>query len=180
MAAQRKYTCPKRYESMCDRHLNDDYKFFWSFENSICREYVTEKLGKIHQLDVVPIVLGNTSYSDLLPPHSYIDEHDFASPRHLADYLKLLDANDTLCNEYVRWREKYVCGGVSTKTTNRRWCHVCRHALAMRGKKEIVKDLVAEWDREQHCSNPNNSIRAWEHIWAIASGEWNTTASGGF
>ena len=58
--------------------LNRKYKFYLSFENSICEDYVTEKVWKILQLHVVPIVLGGADYKDILPPHSYIDVRDFA------------------------------------------------------------------------------------------------------
>ena len=150
------YSCPRRNVKVCySRLLNDNYKFYLSFENSICRDYVTEKLWRILQINVVPIVLGNASYSDLLPPHSYIDVRDFASPRHLADYLKLLDANDALYNEYFHWKAKYVCEAKSANNG----CALCRHALAKRGQTEVVRDLVAEWGRAQNCVNPKQYYR---------------------
>ena len=148
------YICPKSNTSECNRLLNDDYKFYLSFENSLCRDYVTEKLWKILQINVVPIVLGYANYSEILPPHSYIDVRDFASPRHLADYLKVLNANDTLYNEYFGWRERYVCGESwmeKNTSTYSNGCALCRHALAMRDTTEIVEDIVAEWGREQNC-----------------------------
>ena len=152
-----KYNCPKSEASACDRRLKDHYKFYLSFENSICRDYVTEKLWRILRLNVVPIVLGNASYSEILPPHSYIDVRDFPSPRHLADYIKLVGANDTLYNEYFRWRAKYFCSRFKKKTHG--GCNVCRHALAMRGKTEIVTDLVAEWSPAQNCIEPKQFYR---------------------
>ena len=153
-----KYNCPKSEASACDRRLNDDYKFYLSFENSLCRDYVTEKLWRILQINVVPIVLGSANYSEILPPHSYIDVLDFASPRHLADYLKVLNANDTLYNEYFSWREKYVCG-VSDKMSESVACNLCRHVIAKRGIKELATDLVAEWSREQNCFKPKQFYR---------------------
>ena len=145
-----KYHCPRTRSKTCDGRLNDDYKFYLSFENSLCRDYVTEKLWRILQINVVPIVLGNASYSEFLPPHSYIDVRDFASPRHLADYLKVLDANDALYNEYFHWKEKYACRLLA----NRNGCNLCRHAIAKRGQTEVVSDLVAEWGRAQNCIKP--------------------------
>ena len=153
-----KYNCPRSKASECNRRLNDDYKFYLSFENSLCRDYVTEKLWKILQINVVPIVLGRANYSAILPPHSYIDVRDFASPRHLADYLKVLNANDTLYNEYFNWRAKYNCGTFQFKQHGR-GCDLCRHAVATRGKTEIVKDLVAEWGRDQNCIKPKQYYR---------------------
>ena len=152
-----KYNCPRSKASACDRRLNDHYKFYLSFENSLCRDYVTEKLWRILHINVVPIVLGNASYSEIIPPHSYIDVLDFPSPRHLADYIKLVGANDTLYNECFRWRAKYTCS--KFKKNNCGGCNVCRHAIAMRGKTEIVTDVVAEWSVEQNCIKPKQLYR---------------------
>jgi glycoprotein 3-alpha-L-fucosyltransferase len=59
-------------------------------------------------------------YADVAPPHSYIHVDDFRSPRDLADYLRVLDANDTLYNEYFRWKSDWVV----TSDTNY-WCRIC-------------------------------------------------------
>ena len=154
-----KYNCPRTKARACDRRLNDRYKFYFSFENSLCRDYVTEQLWRIFNLNVVPIVLGRANYSDLLPPHSYIDVRDFASPRHLADFIKVLGANDTLYNEYFHWRAKYSCGAGGLKKRNRGGCNLCRQALAMRGKTEIVRDVVAEWGPQRNCIKPKQFYR---------------------
>jgi glycoprotein 3-alpha-L-fucosyltransferase len=59
-------------------------------------------------------------YADVAPPHSYIHVDDFRSPRDLADYLRVLDANDTLYNEYFRWKSDWIV----TSHTNY-WCRIC-------------------------------------------------------
>ena len=38
------------------------------------------------------------------PAHSFIHVDDFDSPKELAEYLHLLDRNDTLYNEYFEWK----------------------------------------------------------------------------
>ena len=153
-----KYSCPKNKMGICDKRFNDSYKFYLSFENSLCRDYVTEKLWRILKINVVPVFLGKANYSAILPPHSYIDVRDFASPRNLADYIKLLSSNDTLYNEYFRWRAKYNCESFPFKEHDT-GCDLCQHAVATRGKTEIVKDLVAEWGRNQNCISPKQYYR---------------------
>ena len=153
------FRCAKGNVDVCyGRLLNDDYKFYLSFENALCRDYATEKLWRIFQTNVVPIVLGNASYSDILPSHSYIDVRDFASPRHLADYLKVLNANDTLYNEYFRWRAHYVCG-VTKFQSHGNGCNLCRHVVAARDQNEVVTDLEAEWGQAQNCIKPKQFYR---------------------
>ena len=163
-----KYQCAKGNVDLCyGRLLNDDYKFYLSFENALCRDYATEKLWRIFQTNVVPIVLGNASYSDMLPPHSYIDVRDFASPRHLANHLVMLDANDTLYNEYFRWRAEYVCG-VTKLQSHGNGCNLCRHVVAARDQKEVITDLEAEWGTARNCITPKQFYRGmnkylWDH-----------------
>ena len=42
----------------CDEMLENNYKFYISFENSLCSDYVTEKLFRTMSLDIVPVVKG--------------------------------------------------------------------------------------------------------------------------
>ena len=47
-------------------------------------------------------------YELLLPPGSYIHVDDFRSPKDLAEYLHIVDKNDTLYNSYFRWKDSYT------------------------------------------------------------------------
>lgn len=51
----------------------------FSFENSLCMDYVTEKFFKVFDYDMVPIVFGSADYSKIAPPKSYIKVEDFES-----------------------------------------------------------------------------------------------------
>ncbi|ELT99198.1 hypothetical protein CAPTEDRAFT_36041, partial [Capitella teleta] len=86
----------------CDAMLNSTYKFYLSFENSLCENYVTEKLWRslIRHINIVPVVLGHENYSELLPNGSFVDAAQFRSPEKLANFLKELDMNDELYNSY--------------------------------------------------------------------------------
>ncbi|XP_071532908.1 alpha-(1,3)-fucosyltransferase C-like isoform X2 [Panulirus ornatus] len=90
----------------CDAVIGQ-YMFYLSLENSICNDYVTEKLYKILQMDVVPVVLGGADYSSMAPPGSYINAADFHSPRLLAQYLMTVASNSTLYNKYMEWKSHY-------------------------------------------------------------------------
>lgn len=92
--------------SHCLEMLHKNYKFYLSFENSFCNDYVTEKFFSILQYDVVPVVLGRANYSQVAPPNSFIDARLY-TPKELVDYLILLNSNDSLYNEYFQWKKYY-------------------------------------------------------------------------
>ena len=75
----------------CDYKVGQNYKFYLAFENSICVDYVTEKLFNTFLLPIVPVVLGGANYERFAPPNSYINVAEFDSPKHLANYLIYLD-----------------------------------------------------------------------------------------
>jgi alpha-1,3-fucosyltransferase len=85
---------------MCFRN----YKFYLSFENAMCEDYVTEKLWKVINHTVVPVVLGGANYSKIVPQKSVINALDFESPQKLAEYLQYLDKNATAYAEYFEWK----------------------------------------------------------------------------
>ncbi|KAL0275930.1 UNVERIFIED_CONTAM: hypothetical protein PYX00_003641 [Menopon gallinae] len=98
---------PTDSKEKCFQMLDKDYKFYLAFENSNCRDYITEKffvngLGR----DILPIVMGAhpEDYARSAPEHSYIHVDDFASPKELAAYLHKLDRDDDLYNSYFRWK----------------------------------------------------------------------------
>ncbi len=100
-------SCPKEEQVACMRMASETYKFYLSFENSACTDYVTEKLKKPLSDHMVPVVMGGVDYNVVAPPHSVIDVRDYRSPKELAEYLKLLNSNDTLYQEYFRWKKTY-------------------------------------------------------------------------
>ena len=60
--------------------LEHDYKFYFSFENSICPDYVTEKFYNPLLFSTVPVVYGGADYEVVgAPPNSYIDVRNFKS-----------------------------------------------------------------------------------------------------
>ena len=147
------------------------YKFYLAFENSVCRDYITEKAWYPLTLDVVPIVLGGGNYSKMLPPNSFIDINNFSSPRQLADYLHMLDQNDSLYHMYFEWKKKYVVksfreksnvmllpdGNESVKHYDSPWCHLCRH-LHSKTKNKVYTHLDRLWSVEKDCGKPSKEF----------------------
>lgn len=75
------------------------YKFYLSFENAICDDYVSEKLFHVLDYDTIPITYGGANYSKIVPHWSTIDALSFSGPKDLASYLKYLNDNPNKVTE---------------------------------------------------------------------------------
>ncbi|XP_049877881.1 alpha-(1,3)-fucosyltransferase C-like [Pectinophora gossypiella] len=99
--------CPKSQSDVCDAMLEKDYYFYMALENSFDEDYVTEKLLRAMQNNVVPIVYGGANYSRFLPPGSYIDGRAY-SAYDLADIMYGLMLSQTAYSQYFRWKKYYT------------------------------------------------------------------------
>ncbi|KAK4874446.1 hypothetical protein RN001_013806 [Aquatica leii] len=100
----------------CDGHYYTDckntsvYKFYLAFENSMCEEYITEKLWwSGYHKQAIPIVLGGSklSYHQSLPPNSYINVEDFPIPKDLATYLLHLNSSLSELEKFFEWKRNF-------------------------------------------------------------------------
>ena len=117
-------TCSKhRDEKECFKTLDKDYRFYLSFENSNCKEYITEKFFRnALQYNIIPIVMGARpeDYIRVAPYHSYIHIEEFpGGPKELAHYLKKLEKSDELYNEYFKWK------GTGEFINTKFFCRIC-------------------------------------------------------
>ncbi|KAL7645710.1 UNVERIFIED_CONTAM: hypothetical protein RMT77_002587 [Armadillidium vulgare] len=100
--------CPGLYNKDCP--LINSYKFYLAFENSNCKDYITEKVWwNALEKKSVPIVMGfdKSNYEKLLPPFSFIHVEDFETPADLAKYIRYLSVNKDAYNSYHSWRANY-------------------------------------------------------------------------
>lgn len=104
--------CPRKLKESCFASQGPHYWFYLSFENSNCPDYVTEKLWRILDSAIVPIVMGGGNYSRIAPPHSVIDVNDYSSVEELAKYLvhltenpvsKTLQYGSQICKTLADW-----------------------------------------------------------------------------
>lgn len=149
------FKCSITNRSVCLKDvLEKRYKFVLAFENSLCRDYATEKIWDIfdHRLKVVPIVLGAADYSKMLPAGTYIDIRDFKSPSHLAVYLKYLDRHPDKYNEYI-WRRKFdKCRYMTPYSIYQ--CGLCKHLHDYRGIQEVLLNAATQWGLRRRCLTP--------------------------
>jgi alpha-1,3-fucosyltransferase len=157
-----KFSCPRHgmfySEPRCNKAIESTYKFYLSFENSICKDYVTEKFFKILDLYMVPIVYGGADYSQHAPPHSYIDARKF-KPKELAAYLKILDADDSLYSEYFWWKDHYRLEFISENTSRHGFCGLCQklHDIQTPFQSFADQGVISDLGDENKCQplDPN-------------------------
>ncbi|XP_055897001.1 alpha-(1,3)-fucosyltransferase C-like isoform X2 [Biomphalaria glabrata] len=141
--------CEDRKE--CLKLLDNDYKFYLSFENSLCVDYVTEKLLNVLELNtLVPVVRGGANYDSLFPPNSVINVKDFPSPEKLAQYLKELASNEEEYIKKLQWVWQYEVLG-----PNLPFCHLCQ-ALHAVGPISCVYENVYHWWSHNTCRKPQD------------------------
>lgn len=136
--------------SNCSQFISK-YKFFLALENSICRDYMSEKVWHPLQWHVVPIVLGAQleDYSRLLPKSSFIHPAQFGSMQELGDYLVKLDKNDNLYNSYLKWEESHF---VRDKVYDSDFfCNLC-FKLHTDHKPKVYRNLSDWWSKKEQCS----------------------------
>jgi hypothetical protein len=134
-------------DEKCRQLLRTDYKFYLSFENSWCPDYVTEKFYRPLLYDTVPIVLGGVDYDQFAPPHSYINALDFPSAKELAEYLHLLDRNEDLYARYFDWKRNYDVA----LPANDGWCDLCKMANDPNQPIKVYPDIQQWWMDQGKC-----------------------------
>lgn len=139
-------------DDSCYEMLERDYKFYLAFENSLCKDYVTEKFFKILQRRIVPVVLGEADYSQIAPPRSFIDARRY-SPEGLASYLKRVAANDTLYNNFFQWKNHYVVSTRYPDIAERTLCRLCERLHTDRSHV-VYNDLRSQWSTKTDCVRP--------------------------
>jgi len=79
----------------------NEYKFTIAYESSLQEGYITEKI--IHPLSVgsIPIYSGGSRVKEFFNEKAIINAADFETIDKLIDYIKLIDNDDQLYNEYV-------------------------------------------------------------------------------
>jgi len=147
--------CPRSSANKCFTILDKDYKFYLAFENSNCKDYITEKFfvnGLGH--DILPIAMGARleDYEQVSPYKSFLHVDQFAGPRELAKYLLKLDKDDEAYNQYFKWK------GTGEFINTKFWCRICGlmhenkdHSRSTGGS--FYQNINEWWRGDSICAN---------------------------
>lgn len=143
------FTCPTKDRKACWYQLNKHYKFLMAFENSLCKDYITQRLIETLKYRVVPIVIDPDGYyPKFAPPGSYINALDFPKMKDLADYLKKLDQNDALYNKYHAWRGHFRIHS-NVEHDRKVLCTLC--ASLHQKEIRIHENITDWWSTQSSC-----------------------------
>ncbi|KAL7868895.1 hypothetical protein SRHO_G00102790 [Serrasalmus rhombeus] len=116
-------------------------KFYLSFENSIHKDYISEKIFQPLVLGTVPVVIGppRDNYEEFIPRDAFIHIDDFSTPKDLAEHLKAVDQNQEMYEGYFAWRKHFVAKGGHPEEHACRTCEYIRMYNNYRVLKNINK-----------------------------------------
>lgn len=137
------------YESFTDAAHH--YYFYLAFENTRCKDYITEKFWtNALNAGVVPVVFGAPvhDYHDVAPPGSFIAGESFRSIEELASYLKTVAADPKLYDAFFQWRKNYRLS-LADKAEGlfRKLCDKLHSNYPRQ-----TKDLFDEWHPDRCCN----------------------------
>lgn len=128
----------------CFKILDETYKFYLSFENSLCRDYISEKgLHHIMKHDIIPIMRSGVNHSLFNPLNSFIDVNKFDSINQLVNHIRYLDWNESAYMEYMDWKKYYYSEGMYN-IYQEAFCEICKRAHEP-DKYYRIYDDIYEW-----------------------------------
>ncbi|XP_058836521.1 alpha-(1,3)-fucosyltransferase C [Topomyia yanbarensis] len=132
--------CP-RGSPRCAQMLTEEYHFYFAFENSLCRDYITEKMYNSMDSYIIPVVFGGADYTKFAPPRSYIDVQQFKTVHQLVDYLDYLARNPREYIKYFWWKEHYRISG------DQPFCQLCRklHEIGAQERTQYYRNIKQWW-----------------------------------
>ncbi|KAH9488240.1 hypothetical protein Btru_063892 [Bulinus truncatus] len=142
--------CPES-GAMCSPEIPLNYRYYLSFENSLCTDYVTEKFFKIfsQSAHIVPVVRGAFDYNKYLPDKTFINAANFKSATDLAQYMKELASDNLAYSKYLATKHLYTNVGSTSLG-----CEACEY-LNKEKKEPRVYD-IKKWMGDGHCRSPSD------------------------
>ncbi|XP_071529225.1 alpha-(1,3)-fucosyltransferase C-like [Panulirus ornatus] len=123
--------------------LRPTYKFYLAFENSMCVDYLTEKVWLPMMYGLVPVVYGGANYTHFLPPHSYVDATNM-TPAQLAQLLVRAGNSSLEYGRYHIWRRYWQVMKYPPM------CELCQK-LHQDHASSAVSDLAGWWTGVNQC-----------------------------
>ena len=89
--------------------LSQNYKFYIGFVNTICKDYISEKLADSYEenYNTIAIYRGAPNVKELFPWNTLVDVNDFKSMKDLAQYLISIASSEEKYTSFLRQKHRY-------------------------------------------------------------------------
>ncbi|XP_053374080.1 alpha-(1,3)-fucosyltransferase C-like [Mercenaria mercenaria] len=154
--SERTNECPKK-NPHCGKNVKDNYKFFLAFENSLCEDYITEKVFRWLSEDIIVVVRGARYYKRYLPDGTYIDADGFNSAEDLAKFLTQLGSDEDEYLKYLKRKDEYQVIS-EEEHVQLAYCNLCYKLNNLERFRKPAR-LLYEWWNAEKCIRPNDIFR---------------------
>ncbi|KAK3085824.1 hypothetical protein FSP39_009197 [Pinctada imbricata] len=139
----------------CRNYIIKRNKFYFSFENSLCKDYMTEKLFVFYKYrrPIIPVVRGALEVNQTLPKNTFINAADFSNARKLGKYLHDLSRDKDRYIAMLKEKDKYTAI-TQNDTFMHALCSVCDKMQA----SNLVPSRVdlGKWIKKSGCRIPRD------------------------
>ncbi|RUS90537.1 hypothetical protein EGW08_001714 [Elysia chlorotica] len=147
-------TWQARYGHLQERPLpRKEYsEFYLAFENSFCKDYVTEKFFNLfNEVDTIPVVRGGFEYHKFFPAGIYIDAADFPSPESLGAYLRELATDEQRYVRLLKRKNRFTRAEQPVRIA----CELCK-AAHLGEPRQVYGDLYRWLRAPGNCWRPTD------------------------
>ncbi|VDK47458.1 unnamed protein product [Anisakis simplex] len=150
----------KKQSDQCVAELFMPYMFALSFENSLCKDYITEKFFEVLQKRyAIPIVMRRKDYEHIAaPPNSFIAVDDYKNIDELISDIKTIASNKFTYLKYHRWRESYEIQSDYFHIDDTGFCALCKKLMRQRFSRKHYDDVAAWWNSNEICEIPQDGF----------------------
>ena len=131
--------------------LISNYKFYLSFENALCKDYITEKTYiNAFANEIVPVIISGANLSNpiVIPPNSFVNALDFKRAIDLAEYLLLIGSDPQRYNEFFKWRDNWSIIDIGSHNIP---CYVCRKIYESNLTLQTYTDIARWYSVNENC-----------------------------
>ena len=113
----------------------EKYRMMITFENTINKDYITEKISTSYKAGAIPVYWGPPEIYLWTPGnHTFIDPQRFKGPKELAEYLRRVDEDDDLFRYHTTNFNYSIAGKTHVENcpSEPYWCQICTLAHKMK------------------------------------------------
>ena len=151
-----KWNCGRRrIHDQCFDFLNETYRYYLAFENSLCQDYITEKFFENYKYDIVQVVRGGDRYSRPvnISKQAYFNANDFRNAHEFGKFLKKLSTGTEAYASMLRTKDEYEVVQYMDLYRDAS-CEICKRLHSVDKYNSVYNDPMEWMQEKQPCYEP--------------------------